>query len=82
MNINGKFAKVSKTTYRDGKVLIGFIGDVYPHDLTESQIEYIKAYYMMPRSTHRFYNEWPDKIEPAYPAAKNNFINGFMLIEN
>ena len=79
-NIAGKFAKVSNGSYRDGFVLVGFCGDVYPHDLTAEEISYIKTFYMLPNSTHEFFNFWPLGIEPAYPAAKTNFKNGFMLI--
>ena len=81
MNISGRFELVSNTTYRDGKVLVGFCGNVYPHDLSETQIKYIKTFYCMPDGKHMFYSEWPDGIEPRYPAAKKNFVNGFMLIE-
>lgn len=80
VDIAGRFSRVSKTTYRDGVVLVGFVGYVYPHDLTAEQIAYIKAFYMMPGGDHEFFNKWPDEIEAAYPAAKTNFKNGFMLI--
>lgn len=81
MNINGRFGRVSDTTYRDGVVLVGFLGSLYPHDLTPDNIKYLKGLYNMPNSTHEFFNEWPDGIEPAYPAAKKNFKNGFMLLK-
>lgn len=81
MNISGRFDRVSKSYYRDGKVLVGFCGNVYPHDLTEENIRHIKAMVCMPNGKHRFYATWPEDIEPAYPAAKKNFKNGFMLIE-
>lgn len=79
-DIAGRFSRVSKTTYHDGVVLVGFLGNVFPHDLTTEQIAYIKTFYMMPGSDHEFFNEWPVEIEAAYPAAKTNFKNGFMLI--
>lgn len=81
MNISGRFDLVSKTSYRDGKVLVGFCGNVYPHDLSTENIKYIKAFCNMPNGKHRFCAAWPEEIEPAYPAAKKNFKNGFMLIE-
>ena len=76
----GRFSRVSKTDYRDGVVLVGFIGNIWPHDLTTDNIHRIKAFMEMPDSTHEFFNEWPEGIEPAYPAAKTNFKNGFMLL--
>lgn len=79
-DIAGRFTRVSKTTYHDGVVLVAFCGNVYPHDLTAEQIAYIKSFYMMPGSSHEFFNEYPDEIEPAYAAAKTNYKNGFMLI--
>jgi hypothetical protein len=83
MNISGRFERVSKTYYRDGIVLIGFCGDVYPHDLTEEQIKHIKTFNCMPvDAKHRFYSEWPEEIEPDLPVFKKNFKNGFMLIWN
>ena len=79
-DIAGRFSRVSKTTYHDGIVLVGFCGNVYPHDLTAEQIAYIKTFYSMPGSNHEFFSEWPADIEAACPAAKTNFKNGFMLI--
>ena len=80
--IFGRFARVSDFSDRTGPVLVGFCGDVYPHDLRPEHIEYIKAFYNRAGWGHRFYNEWPEEIKPAYPAAKakGNFKNGFMLI--
>lgn len=81
MDISGRFTRVSKTTYRDGTVLVAFCGNVYPHDLNKEQIAYIKAFYMMPsNSSHEFFSDWPEGVEPAYAAAKTNFRNGYMLI--
>lgn len=80
-SINGRFGLVSATDYRDGVVLIGFLGNVWPHDLTQSQIEWLKGMYQMSGSTHKIFNEWPDGIEPLYPAAKKNFRNGFILFQ-
>ena len=78
----GKFGRVSKTYYRQGVVLVGFCGNIWPHDLTSDNIKYIKAYYNMSDSVHEFFDEWPEGIEPAYPAAKSNFKNGFILIKH
>lgn len=80
MNINGRFGLVSKTDYRDGVVLVGFLGNVYPHDLRKEQIDYIKCCYNMSGCNHEIFTDWPDGIEPLYPAAKKNFKNGFMLL--
>ena len=80
MKISGKFTRVSKTTYHDGKVLVAFCGDVYPHDLSAENVDYIKTFYNMSGCKHEFFGGWPETIKPAYPAAKNNFKNGFMLI--
>ena len=80
-SLAGKFHRVSKTTYRDGIVLVGFIGDVWPHDLNPKQIDYIKTFYNMPLgSGHMIFNEWPLGFEPEYPATKTNIKNGFMAI--
>ncbi len=79
-NIAGRFSRVSKTTYHDGIVLVGFCGNVYPHGLTKEEIAYIKVFYNMPSCEHEFSNDWPEGLEPAYPAANSNFKNGFMLI--
>lgn len=81
MNIDGRFSIVSATDYRDGVVLVGFLGRVCPHDLKPRQIEYIKYFYNMPNSTHEIFTEWPNGIEPRYPAAKSNFKNGFLLLK-
>lgn len=80
MKLAGKFTRVSKTTYHDGLVLVALIGDVYPHDLTPEEIAYIKAFYNMTHSTHEIYTTWPDMVEPAYTAAKNNYKNGYLLL--
>ena len=82
MNISGSFTCVSASTYHDGVVLVGFCGKVYPHDLTAGNIKYIKAFYNMPDSKHTICTEWPEAIEPSYPAAKKNFTNGFLLLQN
>ena len=82
MNINGRFARVSASTWRDGVVLVGFCGNVYPHDLTADNIKYIKTFYNMPDSKHTICAEWPENISVAYPAAKKNFVNGFLLLQN
>ena len=82
MNISGRFERVSKSYYRDGVVLVGFCGNVYPHDLTPDNIKHIKVMMNMPNSIHRFYSEWPEEIDPDYPACKTNFKNGFMLLTN
>ncbi len=81
MNINGRFSQVSKSDYHDGIVLVGFCGDVYPHDLNAKNIKYIKVFCNMPDSEHEILTEWPESIEPAYPAAKKNFVNGFLLLK-
>ena len=78
-SINGRFGLVSAPDCRDGVVLIGFLGNVWPHDLTQAQIEWLKGLYQMPNSTHEIFSVWPDGIEPLYPAAKKNFKNGFIL---
>lgn len=80
MNIAGKFGIVSDTDYRQGIVLVGFTGNAYPHDLTQKQISYIKAFYNMENCAHEICGEWPQGIEPRYPAAKTNFKNGFILL--
>jgi hypothetical protein len=80
MRIAGKFSRVSRTTYRDGVVLVGLIGDIYPHDLKSDEIAYIKAFYNMPGSNHEIYTTWPDRVEPAYTAAKTNIKNGYLLL--
>lgn len=80
MRLAGKFTRVSKTTYRDGLVLVALIRDVYPHDLTPEEIAYIKAFYNMPGSNHEIYTTWPDRVEPAYTAAKTNIKNGYLLL--
>lgn len=80
-SIAGKFTRVSKTTYRDGVVLVAFCGNLYPHDLTDMDVQHIKDFYYMPTSEHTLLNDWPGEIEPAYPAAKTNYHNGFLLIK-
>ena len=77
----GRHSRVSRTTHHDGAVLIGFCGSLYPHDLTPSDIEYLKTFYAMPMDCkHEIFSEWPETIDPAYPAAKTNFRNGFLLL--
>lgn len=80
MSICGRFDIVSETDYRDGVVLVGFCGNVFPHDLSKDQINLIKRFYMMSGCKHEIFTDWPDGIEPLYPAAKKNFKNGFMLL--
>lgn len=82
MNICGRFLSVSKSTYREGKVLVALVGDVYPHDLSKEQIAFIKTYYNMPHSAHEILIEWPDDVEPAFEAAKTNYHNGYLLLVN
>lgn len=79
-DIAGRFTRVSKSTYHDGTVLVAFCGSLYPHDLNAEQVDYIKTFYHMPNAEHEFSNGWPDGIEPACPAAKTNYKNGYMLI--
>ena len=80
MNINGKFSRVSKDYGKNGPVLIGLAGDVYPHDLNAANIAYLKSFYMRGNWYAKLLAEWPEGIEPAYPAAVKNFKNGFILI--
>ena len=80
--LSGRFSRVSATDYRDGVVLVGFCGNVWPHDLTGDQKIYLMDFYNMNPSRLTIFNEWPDGIEPAYPAAKTNFKNGFLLMES
>ena len=82
MNISGKYTIASATDYRDGIVLVAFMGNLYPHDLTPAQITHIKWFYNMPNSRHEIRTEWPDEIAPRYPAARTNFKNGFLLLTN
>ena len=77
-DIAGRFSIVSRTS--EGAVLVGFLGNVYPRNLSAGQIDYIKTFYCIPDGEHEFFDDWPEDIEPAYPAAKRNFKNGFMLI--
>jgi hypothetical protein len=80
MNINGKFSRVSKDYGKHGPVLVGLVGDVYPHDLSAANLAYIKTFYMRDGWGAKLLAEWPKGIEPAYPAAMKNFKNGFILI--
>lgn len=82
MSIAGKFTRVSKSDYRDGVVLVAVVGNVWPHDLRPEEIKYIKVFYNMPESEHKFYAEWPEGVEPWYPAAKKNFKNGYIFLKN
>ena len=43
-------------------------------------IDHIKTFYNMPNSAVEIRSEWPDTVEPAYPAAKRNYHNGYLLI--
>lgn len=79
-SISGKFSRVSATDYHDGVVLVGLCGDVWSADLSPSELEAVKWFYNMPGSSHEIFNEWPEGIEPRYPAAKKNFKNGFLLL--
>ena len=80
-NMSGRWLRVSATTYHEGKVLVGFLGDLWPHDLTTEEINHIKAFFHMTGARHTIYNEWPEDIRPRYEAAKTNFKNGYLLIE-
>lgn len=77
-DIAGRFTTVSASTYHDGVVLVGFLGDICPRNLTDAQISYIKTFYNMPNATHKFFDDWPEGIAPNCIA--KNFKNGFMLI--
>lgn len=79
MNIAGRFSRVSRFE-DDSFVLVGFCGNVWPHDLSSENIQYIKSFYLC-AGDHKIFNEWPEGIEPIYPAAKKNFKNGFLLIQ-
>lgn len=78
--ICGRFSRVSKDYGKGGPVLVGLCGDVYPHDLTDLNVDHIKTFYNRATWEHIILNEWPDYIDPAYKAAKSNFKNGFILI--
>ena len=80
MTINGKFGLASATNYRDGVVLVGFLGNAYPQKLTAKQIDYIKGLYNMTGSKHEICTEWPAGVKPYYPAAMSNFKNGYILL--
>ena len=80
-SISGKFSRVSATDYHDGVVLVGLCGDVWPHDLTDEQKVHIMNFYNMNPCRITLCAGWPEGIEPAYPAAKKNFVNGFVLLE-
>lgn len=79
--IFGKFTRVSKDYGKDGPVLVGLCGDIFPHDLSVGNIDYIKVFYNRGAWSCSLLFDWPDGIEPAYPAAKTNIKNGFVLIE-
>ena len=81
MTIGGKFSRASATTYKDGVVLVGFVGNVYPHELTDENIQYIKDFYGMHDSVHEICMDWPGGVEPWYPSAKKNFKNGYLLLK-
>lgn len=80
MNISGRFGRCTDFSDRNGPMVVGFLGNVWPHDLTRDQIGLIKSFYGRTDWDHKFYNEWPNEFEPAYSAAKANFKNGFMVI--
>ena len=80
--LSGRFSRVSDTDYRDGVVLVGFCGNVWPHDLTAEQKHYIMSFYNMRPCLVELCATWPEGIEPAYPAAKTNFKNGFLLMDS
>ena len=44
-NISGRFSRVSKDYGKDGPVLVGLCGNVYPHDLTDLNVDHIKTFY-------------------------------------
>ena len=79
-NINGRFSRVSKDYGKNGPVLVGLCGNVYPHDLTDLNIDHIKTFYNRAPWKYKILLDWPENIEPAYKAAKSNFKNGFILI--
>lgn len=80
VDINGRFSRVSAGYDKTAPVLVGLLGNVWPHDLTAANIDYIKAFYGRTGWAHKLLTDWPDDIAPAYPAAKKNFVNGFVLI--
>jgi hypothetical protein len=79
MDISGRFIRVSSFEI-GGAVLVAFCGNVYPHDLTPDQIEYIKAFYNMSGCNQEFLNTWPEEITAAHPAFKKNYQNGYLLL--
>ena len=82
--LSGRFSRVSATDYHDGVVLVGFCGNVWPHDLTPEQKIYLMDFFNMNTTNCRIpiCQEWPEGVEPAYPAAKTNFKNGFLLMDS
>lgn len=78
MDIAGRFNRVSRFE-DDDFVLVGFYGNVWPHDLSPANIQYIKSFYLC-SGEHEIHTEWPEGITPIYPAAKKNCKNGFLLI--
>lgn len=75
MNIAGRFFKIPEYQKQqpDGKTVVGLIGSAYIEGLTKENIEFIKAFYMVPNRSHR--------TEHFYPVTVNqNVYNGFIII--
>jgi hypothetical protein len=74
MNIAGRFFKASDTTYRDGKVAVGFVGNITPWDLTMEDIQYIKSFYNMHGNKYEICQDVPEKFGLKAKKSANGYL--------
>lgn len=75
--IKGKYI----TIILNDLLVIALLGNLYYHDMTESQINYIKKFYRCEDKQHQFENILPDDIAKQITLPLNNYKNGFIIIQ-
>lgn len=83
VDVAGKFERVSafQGSWKEGPIVVGFIGNLTKRTIAPESIEYIKGYYNRAGWNHRFVDEFPKEMEIRNGFAIGNITNGFMVIE-
>ena len=79
--INGRYSLIdNESTQKNNIKLIGVIGSLYVHDMTDAQIDYIKKFYKVEKQKHYIISIVPDDIVLS-PVEQSKHYNGFIVFE-
>lgn len=79
--IKGRYSLIDNESTRKNNIkLIGVIGSLYVHDMTDAQIDYIKKFYNVEKQKHYITTVIPDNIVLS-PVEQSRHFNGFIVVE-